>query len=84
VVGASLSVPSARHETKVNRKKHESSLLTVFSDAGSTPAASTIYKQFHKDKACGRTKNSRLLFQSAGNSFETFERVFCFLSIEIY
>jgi hypothetical protein len=26
----------------MNRKKHESSLLEVFSDAGSTPAASTI------------------------------------------
>ena len=25
------------------RKKHESSLLEVFSDAGSTPAASTIF-----------------------------------------
>ena len=28
------------------RKKHESSLLEVFSDAGSTPAASTISKSF--------------------------------------
>jgi hypothetical protein len=27
----------------MNRKKHESSLLEVFSDAGSTPAASTIF-----------------------------------------
>jgi len=28
----------------MNWKKHEGSLLKVFSDAGSTPAASTIYK----------------------------------------
>jgi hypothetical protein len=27
----------------MNWKKHEGSLLKVFSDAGSTPAASTIY-----------------------------------------
>jgi integrase len=42
VAGASSSVPSARYETKANRKKHEGSLLTVFSDVGSTPTASTI------------------------------------------
>ena len=29
---------------KCERKKHERSLLTVFSDAGSTPTASTIHK----------------------------------------
>jgi len=31
---------------KCERKKHESSLLMVVSDAGSTPAASTISKLF--------------------------------------
>ena len=41
VVVASSSVLSADDETKTIRKKHESSLLEVFSDAGSTPAAST-------------------------------------------
>ncbi len=30
------------YETKTNAEKHERSLLEVFSDAGSTPAASTI------------------------------------------
>lgn len=44
VVVASSSVLSADDETKMIRKKHESSLLEVFSDAGSTPAASTISK----------------------------------------
>ena len=46
VVAASLSVLSGDDETKMNVKKHESSLLEVFSDAGSTPAASTKYKSF--------------------------------------
>jgi hypothetical protein len=44
VVVASLPVLSADDETKMNVEKHESSLLKVFSDAGSTPAASTTYK----------------------------------------
>ena len=44
VVGASSSVLSVDDETKMNRKKHESSLLEVFSDVGSTPTASTISK----------------------------------------
>jgi hypothetical protein len=43
VVVASSSVLSADDETKTIRKKHESSLLEVFSDVGSTPTASTIY-----------------------------------------
>jgi len=30
----------------MNVKKHECSLLEVFSDAGSTPAASTTYQLF--------------------------------------
>jgi hypothetical protein len=44
VVGASSSVLSVDDETKMNRKKHECSLLEVFSDVGSTPTASTISK----------------------------------------
>jgi hypothetical protein len=44
VGGASSSVLSVDDETKMNRKKHECSLLEVFSDVGSTPTASTIYK----------------------------------------
>jgi hypothetical protein len=39
-----LSVLSAGGETKRNRAKHEHSWLTAISDAGSTPAASTIHK----------------------------------------
>ena len=46
VVAASSSVLSIDDETKMNWKKHEGSLLEVFSDAGSTPAASTINKLF--------------------------------------
>ena len=46
VVVASSSVLSADDETKMIRKKHESSLLEVFSDVGSTPTASTIAKCF--------------------------------------
>jgi hypothetical protein len=42
VVAASSSVLSVDDETKMNVKKHESSLLEVFSDVGSTPTASTI------------------------------------------
>jgi len=42
VVAASSSVLSGDDETKMNWKKHESSLLEVFSDVGSTPTASTI------------------------------------------
>jgi hypothetical protein len=41
VVAASSSVLSVDDETKMNRKKHECSLLEALSDAGSTPAAST-------------------------------------------
>jgi hypothetical protein len=44
VVAASSSVLSVDDETKMIRKKHESSLLEVFSDVGSTPTASTICK----------------------------------------
>ena len=42
VDAASSSVLSVVDETKRNRKKHEGSLLEVFSDVGSTPTASTI------------------------------------------
>ena len=34
----------------MNVKKHECSLLTVVSDAGSTPAASTIHNLFTVNK----------------------------------
>jgi hypothetical protein len=34
---------------KCERKKHERSLLTVFSDAGSTPAASTTSKVLYRE-----------------------------------
>jgi len=54
VVVASLSVLSADDETKMNVEKHECYLLKVVSDAGSTPAASTISKL--------------LIFQQLGNS----------------
>ena len=43
VVGASSSVLSVDDETKMNRKKHECSLLEALSDVGSTPTASTIF-----------------------------------------
>ena len=46
VVAASSSVLSVDDETKMNVKKHECSLLEVFSDVGSTPTASTTYKSF--------------------------------------
>ena len=46
VVAASSPVLSVDDETKRNAEKHECSLLTVVSDAGSTPAASTNYKPF--------------------------------------
>jgi len=39
-----LSVLSCGGETKRKRTKHELSWLTAISDAGSTPAASTITK----------------------------------------
>jgi hypothetical protein len=39
-----LPVLSATDETKMNVEKHECSLLTVVSDVGSTPTASTISK----------------------------------------
>ena len=42
VASASSPVPSAGYETNANVEKHECSLLLVVSDAGSTPAASTI------------------------------------------
>ena len=42
VVAASSPVLSVDDETNRNREKHERSLLKVVSDAGSTPAASTI------------------------------------------
>jgi hypothetical protein len=38
---ASSPVLSGTDETKMNVEKHESSLLEVFSDVGSTPTAST-------------------------------------------
>ena len=41
VVIVSSPVPSGDDETKMNVEKHESSLLTVVSDVGSTPTAST-------------------------------------------
>ena len=43
VFGASSSVLSVDDETKMNRKKHECSLLEALSDVGSTPTASTIF-----------------------------------------
>jgi len=43
VAGSSSPVLKAGYETKMNVEKHESSLLEVFSDAGSTPAASTNF-----------------------------------------
>ena len=42
VVIVSSPVPSDDDEIKMNAEKHESSLLKVVSDVGSTPAASTI------------------------------------------
>ena len=50
VVAASSSVLSVDDETKMNRKKHESSLLEVFSDVGSTPTASTTCNLFTVNK----------------------------------
>jgi hypothetical protein len=44
VVNVSSPVPSVDDETKMNREKHERSLLKVVSDVGSTPTASTISK----------------------------------------
>ena len=44
VVIVSSPVPSDGDETKMNVEKHECSLLKVVSDAGSTPAASTILR----------------------------------------
>ena len=43
VVNVSSPVPSVDDETKMNVEKHESSLLTVVSDVGSTPTASAVY-----------------------------------------
>ena len=43
VVAASSPVLSVDDETKMNPEKHESSLLTVVSDVGSTPTASTTF-----------------------------------------
>jgi hypothetical protein len=51
VVVASSSVLSADDETKMNVKKHECSLLEVFSDVGSTPTASTIYRKYYLHKS---------------------------------
>ena len=42
MAGASSPVLSTGYETNQNWEKHEGSLLSAFSDAGSTPAASTI------------------------------------------
>jgi integrase/recombinase XerD len=44
-----LSVLSVPGEPKRNRTKHEHSWLTAISDAGSTPAASTIIYQYFTD-----------------------------------
>jgi hypothetical protein len=66
VVAASLSVLSVDDETKMNRKKHECSLLEVFSDVGSTPTASTIIKSF--------TVND---LESSGKNRVGFCTVFC-------
>jgi hypothetical protein len=41
----------------MNAEKHESSLLKVVSDVGSTPAASTILKSFIPNDLHLRTKN---------------------------
>jgi hypothetical protein len=46
VVVVSSPVPSVDDEIKMNVEKHESSLLTVVSDVGSTPTASTNYFPF--------------------------------------
>ena len=44
VGNVSSPVPSVADETKMNVEKHECSLLSVVSDVGSTPTASTISK----------------------------------------
>ena len=44
VDAASSPVLSVIHETKMNVEKHECSLLSVVSDVGSTPTASTKLK----------------------------------------
>jgi hypothetical protein len=44
------------------RKKHESSLLEVFSDAGSTPAASTILSSVEDDRKTGDGPDPRHSF----------------------
>ena len=57
VVAASSPVLSVDDETKMNAEKHECSLLKVVSDAGSTPAASTISKySSYKTRRCGAMK----------------------------
>jgi hypothetical protein len=45
VASSSSPVLRAGYETKKNVEKHESSLLKVVSDVGSTPAASITHKQ---------------------------------------
>jgi len=47
---------------KCERKKHERSLLTVFSDAGSTPAASTICIFFIISSLPSTTPTERTLY----------------------
>jgi len=50
VAGSSSPVLRAGYETKTNAEKHERSLLKVVSDAGSTPAASTITNSYYQHK----------------------------------
>lgn len=57
VVAASSPVLSVDDETKMNPEKHESSLLTVVSDVGSTPTASTILNFFTLKKLQVSGKN---------------------------
>ena len=53
VVAASSPVLSVDDETKMNREKHECSLLEVFSDVGSTPTASTKHKSVRMSHLSG-------------------------------
>jgi hypothetical protein len=71
VVAASSSVLSVDDETKMNRKKHESSLLEALSDAGSTPAASTNFylEQFSRVEVKMRSHLFNM-FENAGVASE--------------
>jgi hypothetical protein len=57
----------------MNRKKHESSLLEALSDAGSTPAASTIFSPYFKCSAEWRFCRG---FEKSGCFFDGFAWLF--------